>query len=517
MGDSFPSVTANLLSAQTAKTVDERSILLIGCMVSGTASSGDLVEDLNTKAAFNDAFGRTSQVANAGRALIDALSISRKKPKIAAIGLTDNASGVAATGSFAFSGTATEKGTLTVYVDSIKYGKYTINVAKDDTATTIGAALATAIGNNSDSPVTAANSSGTVTLTAVNDGTQGNAIGIKIDGSVAGITTTLTAMNSGATNPSLTNLFDVIDSKRFTSIVYPEDWGVSTLTTETEARFNVDNEIIDGLGIVCEADTYSNLNTSLDALNQKTLAYICNKLISSSTHKGGAIFENPLVIAAQFAAYRELRLTVGANISSITTNGQAIGGTFFGGIPYHNTPFANLTAIESGNDFINTEATELTSSGGILLRNNPANTAVICNEAVTTYKTDALGGKDVTYKYVNYFDTLTLTREYVFNNLKSDLSQSILTTGDLIQGRPMQNAESITALIVSYYGILSGMNGENSYVLLRAGEAERKAFKKAIEDSIVVTLSTGTVTMESIANIVTQVRDITINFTPTFE
>ena len=54
-----------------------------------------------------------------------------------------------------------------------------------------------------------------------------------------------------------------------------------------------------------------------------------------------------------------------------------------------------------------------------MLRNNPANTVLISNEAVTTYKTDTLGNPDVTFKYVNFVDTLSIVREYVFNNLKA--------------------------------------------------------------------------------------------------
>lgn len=518
MANSFPYITANLLSAQTAQGVDERSILLVGCMISGTASSGALVEDLQTAADFNAAFGRASQIAKAGRALVQELSISRKRPKVSAIGLSDNGSGVAATGTIAFSGTATAAGTIKIYIDSIANGYYPLTVAVGDTAANLGAALEAAITANADSPVSAVDTTGSVALTAKNDGTQGNTIGLKYDlGATAGISITLTAMASGATDPSLTTLFDPIADKRYTTIVYPAEWGVSTLTTLTEARFNVDNKIMDGLGIVCKADTYANSNSALDALNKKTLAYIPNRLLSGTKHKGGAIFESPLVIAAKVAALRELRLTVGSNTSSIATNGQAIGGSFFGGIPYHNTPFINLPVIETGNDFTDIESSELESSGGWLIRNNPANTVLISNEAVTTYKTDTLGNADITYKYVNYFDTLSLVREYIFNNAKADFSQHILTTGQLIEGRPMVNANSFTATMVGYYADLSGLNGNKNYVLLRAGEAEKKAFKQAIVDSIVITLSTGTITAESIANIVSQVRDITINFTPTFE
>lgn len=517
MAASFPYVTANINSALTSQAVAERSILLVGHMVSGTASSGALVEDLISEAEFNAAFGRTSQIAKAGRALIEALSVSRIRPTVSAIALTDNGSGVAATGTVAFSGTATEAGTITVYIDSIRNGAYEIAVASGATATSLGALLVAAIAANLDSPVTSVNTTGSVALTAVNKGTQGNTIGLKYSGTVAGITTTLTAFASGATDPTLTTLFDVIASQRFTTIVYPAEWGTTTLTTETEAKFNVDNKVVDEFGIVCKQATYANSNTALDALNKKTLAYIPVKLLTDTAHKGGGIFESPLVIAAYAAAYRELRLSVGANTSSFVTNGQSVGGSFFGGIPYHNTPFALLPVIETGNDFSDTECTELQSSGGWLLRNNPANTVVISNEAVTTYKTNALGNSDLTFKYINYVDTLSLCREYIFNNLKADFSQHILTTGQLVAGRPMVNKDGFIGKMMGYYSALSGINGNNNYVLLRAGTAEAAAFKQALLDSVVINLSTGTITAEGIANIVTQVRNLLVNFTPTFE
>lgn len=517
MANAKPVVTANILSAQTPQTPDEHKILLIGQKNGGTATSGALVEGIISESEANDLFGRNSQIAKAARALFNNLSISRIQPQVAAISLDDNGSGVDATGSVAFSGTATEAGTITVYVDSIDNGKYDIAVADGDTATVIGDALEAAITANLDSPVTASNTTGTVTLTAVNAGTQGNTIGIKYSGTVAGVTTTLTAMSGGATDPVLTTLFDPITDKRFQTIVYPAEWGITTLTDFTEPRFNVDDDVLDGIGIVSKSDTYSNINTELDGLNQRTLAYIPNKLSTADDHKGGGIFENPIAIAAQVAAYRGIRLTVNSNTSSIVVNGQGTGGFFFGGIPYHNTPFTNLPVIESDKDFTNAESLEIETSGGWLLRNNPANTIIISNEAVTTYKTDTLGNPDVTFKFVNYVDTLSLVREYVFNNLKADFAQHILTTGKLIDGRPMVNADGFTAAMMGYYATLSGDNGDNSYVLLRAGSEERKAFKQAIEDSVLITLSTGTITAESIANIVTQVRNIIINFTPTFE
>ena len=519
MGASFPNITSNIKSALTAKNAGERSILLVGCMISGTASSGQLKEGIISKKEFNDFFGAKSQIAKAGRAMIDALSVSKIKPKISAIGLTDNASGVASTGTIAFSGTATEAGTLTVYIDSIRNGKYELAVASGATASSIGANLETLITANTYSPVTAVNTTGSVALTANNDGVQGNTIGLKIVGSVAGITATLTAMASGATNPVLTSLFDPVVDQRYTSIVYPAEWGISTLTDFTEARFNVDNKIIDGLGIICKSDTYANTNTAVDALNEKTLApYIGNNLISTATHKGGAIFESPIVIASYFACLRELRLTEGANLSSIATNKETIGGSFYGSNAYPNMPFNLLPTIETGHDFTDAECVELQNSGITLLRNNPSNTTIICNEAVTTYKTDELGQIDKTFKYIEYVDTLSIVRDYVFQNLKADFAGTRLTTGQLIGGRSMVNREGFIGQMMGYYGALSGYKtGNPNYTLLRAGSEEASAFKQALEKSIVITLVDGKITTEAIANIVTQLRQIIVNFTPTFE
>jgi len=57
---------------------------------------------------------------------------------------------------------------------------------------------------------------------------------------------------------------------------------------------------------------------------------------------------------------------------------------------------------------------------------------------------------------------------------------------------------------------------DSAYVLLRAGAAEKTAFRDAITKQLRIVLSTGTITADSIANIVVQVRNVFLNFTPTF-
>jgi phage tail sheath gpL-like len=136
----YPKTTVNILSANTFASLDERSILLVGQKLSGSATSGELKEIL-TEADLNNYFGRNSHIAIAGRALLKTLAISSTRPKVSAIALDDNASGAVATGSFAISGNATASGSLSFYVDSIKNGAYQIDIASGDTAVAIATKL----------------------------------------------------------------------------------------------------------------------------------------------------------------------------------------------------------------------------------------------------------------------------------------------------------------------------------------------------------------------------------------
>ena len=482
MSQTDPIVNANILAAKTPSTPEDHSILLIGGQVTGTAVTGALTEGLLTDADFNNAYGITSQLAKTGRALLKILNLSRTRLKVAAIGLDDNGSGVDATGTVVFAGTATAAGTITIFIDNTDDGKYEVAVASGDTATVVGDTLVAAIVANTKSVVTSANVTGTVTLTAVNAGTQGNTIGIKRKDAVAGITTTIaTTLTGGATDPVLITLFDPIADLRFQTIVYPAEWGISTLTDFTEPRFNKDNQLLDGVGFVSATDTFANLDTALDGFNERTLVHLPNKLVDDA-------------------------------------NSISRGGFFMGAVPYHNTPFANLPIIESSRGFTEVEINELISSGGTLLVNNPANLTILSRSTRTTYKLDDLGSPDNTFKFLNFVDSLTLVREFMFNNFKFvDGVQHSLTDSAQVISAVTLNAEKIVGIFVGYYNTLSGINGDKRFTLLRAGTQEQADFKEAVEQSLTIQLSTGKVTITNlIAEILSQVRELNIDIIPTF-
>jgi phage tail sheath gpL-like len=139
-------------------------------------------------------------------------------------------SGVAATGTIALSGTATSAGTLVRYIDGERVA---VPVAVGDTAATVATALAAAIGRGFTKfngalsfPVTAAASTGTVTLTARHIGVEGNWIRIEagLDGDEidpAGLTVTLTPMASGTGAVALATALAALGSQPFDWIAAP--------------------------------------------------------------------------------------------------------------------------------------------------------------------------------------------------------------------------------------------------------------------------------------------------------
>lgn len=498
-----PKTTVNIVPSSEEAQNTAQKILIIGQKVGGTAAAGALVENIANGGAEDALFGETSMIA----AMIRANKVRNQQVQIDAISLDDNGAGVDATGTMAVTGTATEAGTLTVIAGSEKNHKYSVAVASGDTATVVGDAIAAAVTADSKAPVTAANVTGTVTLTAVNAGTYGNSIPLEIRGEVAGISTTVTGMASGATDPVLTNVFDVIGENRYQAIVWPYPNDTTVVRGLLDPRFNADGKVQDGVAFTALNDTLSNLSTLATALNSQSLVIIGGKQETETNYSGGDIVEIPMMKAAAFAGYRGLRLdTDGFSIADlvITANGplDSFGGPALASKPYFNTPFGDLFPIQVGRGFDDSEIETLHDDGVAVLGNNIAVNAVISGEMVTTYKTDTAGNEDITFKYLNHVDTASQAREYFFNNYRKRFAQSRLTEGDIVKGRDMANENVIRSYSKRLYQDLSGVD----FVLLEAGEDALIFFN----DNMVITIdkALGKVTIQMTVPIVTQLREI---------
>lgn len=140
--------------------------------------------------------------------------------------LADHGSGVAATGTVAFSGTSTAVGVLSLYIAGLLVST---SLASGTTAAQAATALAAAVNAATDLPVTASVSTTTVTLTAKNKGLCGNDIDVRLnyrgtaggEATPAGLTPTITAMANGAQNPLLTTGLAALGDQAFDVIVSP--------------------------------------------------------------------------------------------------------------------------------------------------------------------------------------------------------------------------------------------------------------------------------------------------------
>ena len=177
--------------------------------------------------------------------------------------LSDDGSAVAATGTIVFTGPATAAGTLSLYLAACSLSPgdplpapIQVPVTSGMTASALATAVAAAVTALPNLPVTAAASSATVTFTAKNAGLCGNDIDIRLNyqGSSAGealpagIGAAVTAMASGATNPSLTTGLANLVDKSFDFIVSPyNDSGSTTALTaflnDTTGRWSWNNQV----------------------------------------------------------------------------------------------------------------------------------------------------------------------------------------------------------------------------------------------------------------------------------
>jgi len=209
----YPITNLTLNTAnQNIAPAPRRPLILAQGTSAGSFTSGALVQnianDLNTA---KDLCGGGS----IGQIMIDAFKEENPFSPLDAIIVSDNGSGVAASGTVAFTATPTASGTLYVTVGSYVNNRYAIAITTSSTATTLGDALVAAIDADIYAPVTAVNTTGSVALTAKSKGTEGNFIGLKVEGSVAGVSVALTAFASGATDPVLTGILTKIDESRY--------------------------------------------------------------------------------------------------------------------------------------------------------------------------------------------------------------------------------------------------------------------------------------------------------------
>lgn len=144
---------------------------------------------------------------------------------IYALPIPDNGSASAAEGSITVEGTASSHGTIALFITN---QKISVPVTLGDSANDVAAAIAAALSADVNLPVTATPSGPVIYFTAKWKGETGNAITIKRDlddsdslQEPTGITLTISDMTGGATDPDPTDAFEALGAGFFTFIAYP--------------------------------------------------------------------------------------------------------------------------------------------------------------------------------------------------------------------------------------------------------------------------------------------------------
>lgn len=498
---SKPNVSLSIIPAQVLSTVREQRVLVVGQMLTGTAVAGDLLQEVpNNESEINALFGAKSHLAY----MIREFKKLNKLTQLDVIPLEDNGSAVQATSTIQFAGTATAAGTIYVSAVSDKNYRAEVDIAIGDTAAEVATKVQAAVAAlATNAPFAASVSTDTVTFTASNGGTIANTWYVGVDGTVAGITQTITAWASGATDPVLTDVLDPIDAIRYQTVIWPEAYEVTTITDILDARFNVNNDVLDGVAIQTINGTLASLKTAVSSLNSQSLVAIGDKTLNRDDRKGGALREMPDAVSSQVAAMRALRFTPDAELSQYLTTTAArdqFGGLQLATLPYFNTAMVNLPIMKAVDQFTKEEQAELNSNGVSLVGSNRAFNGMILGELVTTYLTDEAGNADTSFKFLNTVDTMSVVREVFFENYKKRYAQTRLTNGSLVKGRDMANVESIKAFSLEVYKSLA------DDALLQAGANAEKDFLNNI--IVELELASGTANIDMRPLLVSQLRAI---------
>ncbi len=244
--------------------------------------------------------------AGVGSMLAEMAHVAKAKNRFVemwGIGLSDNGSGVPATCTITVTGTVTAAGTMAVYVapywvGPTLRGRYLVACAAGDSVTTRAAAIVAAITADPYACVTAENTAGVVTLTARQDGTQGNSIYVKhsyFDGEKlpTGCVLTITAMASGATDAAVSAAITAMGDAHTTHLAhsFADATNLTAIETEMTRRW--------GGTVQRECHAFGAKSGSLATLT--TLGDARNSELSSIFGAGLSV-SPPWVVAAEVAA-----------------------------------------------------------------------------------------------------------------------------------------------------------------------------------------------------------------------
>ena len=406
-------------------SIQPHDTLITGQMTSsGSAVAGQvyLVSSGEEAAAL---FGRKSQLY---RMVVAYKRIDSLTP-LYVVALADNAGGTAATGSFVWTGTATETGELPLYIGG---RRISVAVSKDDTAATIETAALAACALELDLPVTVAGDAGSgLDLTAVNKGTVGNQIMLGVallpgERVPAGISVTVTPMASGATDPVYSAVVTAMGEDQYHTVVAScqDTTNVGYLVTELESRWGA-MRAIEGVLFISKYDTQGNLTSYGNGFNSQTL-------VAVGAEKSAAL-PLPYETAAMVAAVSALQAQSDPARAMV---GAALSGAY---------------AAPRGARFTRAQRNTLLSDGIATVR-AASDGRLQIERLVTTYQTNSQGAADTAYQDLYLVRTLAAYRYSVRVRIASKFGNfKLADDGNEVSGQDMVTPAILTAELLAHF------------------------------------------------------------------
>ena len=410
-------------AVQGISTLPHESLITGQMLAAGSATAGAMyVIDSAAQAA--SLFGAGSQLAQMAAAYKAADPLT----PLFACGLADIGGGTAATGGIDWTGTATEAGSLVLYL-----GGRRVVVAVPDgmTAADLETAALAALALETDLPVTVAGDSSTgLDITAKHKGAIGNQIMLGVclldDERVpAGISVTVTAMSGGATDPDFDAVVTAMSEDQYattvTGLVDATETG--TLITELESRLTA-LRAIEGTVFGAKYDTRANLTTLGNSFNS---AVFC--LIGAEP---SALLPLPWELAAKVAGMDALQAKTDP---ARATGGQLVPGT---------------RGAHRGARFTRAQR-DILLSDGIATVATQRDGRLLLERLVTTYQTNTLGLADPSlrdqqvlrlFAAIRYSTRARVAQRFARFKLVGDEST-------IPPGQPMTNPKGIKAEIVA--------------------------------------------------------------------
>lgn len=387
-------------NAQQGAALQKYTSLVIGQKLSAGSVSSLVPTVITSEAQAREAFGEGSML----HGMLSTYLANDKVTELVAIAQDDDGSAVKATGKITIAtGTATETGVLAVYIAGVKVA---VVVDSGDDQDAVATALAAAIQAEGSLYVSAAvngTNANEVDVTAKNGGEAGNDIDLRLnyataDKFPAGITASVTAMASGATNPDFDDVLAVLPDVQYNVIVHAmlDSANLTKFETEMDDRFGPIRQL-DGVGFSAKKDTLANLTTLGNSRNSRY-----NSIMGVN---------GPSASWEWAAAY-------GAQVANSSQIDPAR--------PFQTLQLKGVLAPSSSEEFLLAERNNLLFDGIATFRVEGG--VPIIERAITTFQTNNAGAVDSSYLDVNTLMTLSYLRFSFRNRMLSKFSRHKLAS-----------------------------------------------------------------------------------------